>query len=192
MRMRSLITGLILSVISAYACGAQEAPDMDSRSSEIIKKGDDLFNQDEKTEALATYIMAADTALAEGNNSDLTEAYSQVARCYLSMDKKEEGRPWLDKAGKIASESEPEGWTRYLGVKGRYLWKDAAAEKHEVSPEVDAAARVFTDMYDYSMKHGLYNQAVDAANMMTIVSLVWVAAIFAMMIWGSTINPWKL
>jgi tetratricopeptide (TPR) repeat protein len=169
MKIQTLTAGLILSVMLTSACGAKSEEKMESRSSELIKQGDDLFNDERKSEALEAYKMAADTALAENSNSTLTEAYAQVARCYLSMDNKEEGCPWLEKAEKIASKEEPEGWARYLGVKGRYLWKDASAEKHEIAPEAGDAAKTFTDMYNYSLEHRLYNQAIDAANMMSIV-----------------------
>lgn len=162
-----LIFGMVLLILSV--CGNKGEPETISKSSELIKRGDELFSNQEKSDALEVYKMAADTALAENNNSNLTEAYAQVARCYLSMGEKEEGRPWLEKAEKIAKDTEPYGWTRYLGVKGRFLWKDAAEEKHEVAPEVDEAAKTFTGLYDYALKHQLHESAVDAANMMSIV-----------------------
>jgi len=85
------------------------------------------------------------------------------------MDNKEEGRPWLEKAKAIARDTEPLGWTRDLGVKGRYIWKDAAEKTGQDAPVVEEAAKIFTDLYHYSLKHKLYNRAVDAANMMSIV-----------------------
>lgn len=169
MKLQSLIAGLILATMMASVCGGNNEVKKEYRSSALIKQGDDLFNNDQKSEALDIFKLAVDTALAENNNSNLTEAYSQVARCYLSMDNKDEGRPWLDKAEKIASKNEPQGWARYLGVKGRYLWNDAAAEQKEIAPEAEDAAKVFSEMYDYSMAHNLYNDAIDAANMMSIV-----------------------
>lgn len=162
-----LILGLLL--LTLVVCGNKNETATVSGSSELIKRGDDLFNKQEKTEALEVYKTAADTALAENNNSDLTEAYAQIARCYLSMDNKEEGRPWLEKAEKIARDTEPYGWTRYLGVKGRFLWRDATDEKREVSPEVGEAAKIFTQLYDYALKRQLHDRAIDAANMMSIV-----------------------
>jgi len=162
-----LILGFVLLILAV--CGNKNDVETVSRSSELIKQGDDLFNKRERSEALEIYKAAADTALAENNNSNLTEAYAQTARCYLSMDNKEEGRPWLEKAEKIAKDTEPYGWTRYLGVKGRFLWRDAVDEKREVMPEVDEAAKIFTQMYDYALKHQLHGRAIDAANMMSIV-----------------------
>ena len=163
----TILSATIFSIISG--CGEKNEVMADSVADRYIAQGDSLFDNNKKEDALEIYKMAADTAMSENNNSALTEAYSQVARCYLSMDKKDEGRPWLDKAEKIAKDSEPNGWTRYLGVKGRFLWKDAAEEKHEVAPEVKEAGKVFSKMYDYAMKHKQYNRAIDAANMMGIV-----------------------
>ncbi len=113
--------------------------------------------------------MAVDTALAEKDGASLTEAYAQLARCYLSMDDKEEGRPWLAKAEAVAKDTEPLGWTRYLSVKGRYLWRDAVDQNNETAPVVDEAAKIFSSLYDYAISHGLQSRAVDAANMMSIV-----------------------
>jgi tetratricopeptide (TPR) repeat protein len=172
MRLFSLITGLFFILGSLSACGGKEknAVAQVSRSSELVKQGDELFNENKQSEALEVYQSAADTALVEKDNATLVEAYSQVARCYLSMDKKDDGRPWLAKAEAAARESEPLGWTRYLGVKGRYLWKDAAEKQGEAAPVVEEAAKIFSGLYDYALAHQLYNRAIDAANMMSIVA----------------------
>jgi len=172
MRLISLITGLFFILGSLSACGGKEENKVAqvSRASELVKQGDGLFNDNKLSEALEVYQSAADTALAEKDNASLVEAYSQVARCYLKMDKKEEGRPWLAKAEAAASESEPLGWTRYLGVKGRYLWKDAAEKQGEDAPVVEEAAKLFSGLYEYALAHRLYSRAVDAANMMSIVA----------------------
>jgi tetratricopeptide (TPR) repeat protein len=174
MRLFSLIIilSLILGVITACGNGDNEktaSVAQQTRSSELIKQGDELFDNKQQSEALEIYKSAADTALTENDNAGLTEAYSQMARCYLSMDNKEEGRPWLAKAEAIAKDTEPLGWTRYLGVKGRYLWKDAVEKQGKAAPVADEAAKIFTELYDYSVKHKLHSRAVDAANMMSIV-----------------------
>jgi hypothetical protein len=102
MRLFSLIIilSLILGVITACGNGDNEktaSVAQQTRSSELIKQGDELFDNKQQSEALEIYKSAADTALTENDNAGLTEAYSQMARCYLSMDNKEEGRPWLAK-----------------------------------------------------------------------------------------------
>ena len=169
MKTATLIIIMSITLAVIFGCGEKSEVMAGSRAEILIASGDSLFDINQKADAVEVYKSAADTALAEKNNSALTEAYSQVARCYLSMDKKEEGRPWLQKAEQTAKDTEPYGWTRYLGVKGRYLWKDAAAEKKEVAPEASEAAKVFTELYDYAQEHKLYDRAIDAANMMSIV-----------------------
>lgn len=174
MRLFGLIIGLSLILGVITACGNSDKEETaevakQTRSSELIKQGDQLFDNENQAEALEVYRSAADTALAEKDNASLTEAYSQIARCYLSMDNKEEGRPWLAKAEAVAKDTEPPGWSRYLGVKGRYLWRDAAEKHGEAAPVVEESAKIFTDLYDYALKHKLYDRAVDAANMMSIV-----------------------
>ncbi len=170
MKPQNVITGLFLLVLLTANCGGNSPKEeIVYRSTELINQGDALFSNKDHAGAIEQYKMAADTAVAENNNSNLTESYSQIARCYLSINDKDEGRVWLEKAEKIADKDEPGGWTRYLGVKGRFLWKDAIEEKGELVPEAEEAAKVFTEMYNLALKNNLYNRAIDAANMMSIV-----------------------
>jgi tetratricopeptide (TPR) repeat protein len=117
---------------------------------------------------MEVYIEAAEVAESSGANSDYVEACSQVARCYLRKKNKEEGRPWLEKAEMSASKDEPKGWSRYLGVRGRYEWQDAAEKASKVSPVTETASATFKEMYDYCLENELFERAIDAANMVTI------------------------
>ncbi len=160
---------LLFSVICLISsCGPDSKDVRISKSAELLQKGDDLFSDRKTVEALEIYVEAADAARDEKDNSNLVEAYSQVARCYLSTKRKEEGREWLARAAEVATDREPEGWSRYLGVRGRYEWQDAAAEAKAVSPEAPKAAGTFKEMYQFCMANDLFNRAVDAANMITI------------------------
>ena len=159
----------ILLLISVFSLNESIADDIDnSESGKLLKQGDDLFNSDSIEEALSVYQQAVEKAQTEKNSSVLTESYSQTARCFLRTDRKEEGRTWLQKAAAIASENDPLGWSRFLGVRGRFEWKDAAARAKEPSPETDKASNTFKQMYVYSTEHGLYDRAIDAANMVSI------------------------
>lgn len=164
-----MISLFLLILLTANCGGSSPKEEVVYRSTELLKQGDTLFDSKDYDEAIEQYRTAAATAIAENSNSNLTESYSQIARCYLSMNNKDEGRVWLDKAEKIAVKTEPGGWTRYLGVKGRFLWKDAIEEKGELVPEVEEAAKVFKEMYNVALKNSLHNRAIDAANMMSIV-----------------------
>ncbi|MFQ5868551.1 MAG: tetratricopeptide repeat protein [Candidatus Zixiibacteriota bacterium] len=129
--------------------------------SSLLAQGDDLFKDRKYTEATEKYLQAASTAEKEGAEVVHVEALSQVARGYLAQDKKEEGRPWLQKAKALASPRQPEGWSRYLGVRGRFEWKD---------DELKAATVTFKEMYDYCLKNELHTRAVDAAHMVAITA----------------------
>lgn len=159
---------ITLAAIIMANCGSTGKDNDMSESSTLLQKADSLFNERQQTEALEAYLEAARKAEAEEDSSNLAESYSQIARCYLSLDKKEDGRPWLAKAGETASESNPGGWSRYLGVRGRFEWKDAAEEAQAVSPEAPVAAATFKQMYQFCMENDLFNRAIDAANMITL------------------------
>ena len=163
------VMSLLLSVICLISsCGPNSKDVKMSKSAELLQKGDDLFSNRKPEEALEVYLEAIDASRNEKDNSNLVEAYSQVARCYLSTKRKEEGREWLTRAADVATDREPGGWSRYLGVRGRFEWQDAAAEAKAVSPEAPVAAGTFKEMYHFCMANDLFNRAVDAANMMTI------------------------
>jgi tetratricopeptide (TPR) repeat protein len=138
-------------------------------STELLKKADEQFGRSEFSQALPLYEKAADNAEKERDSSNLVEAYSQVARCYIKQDSLEIAREWLSRAEVYASENEPLGWSRYLGVRGRVEWKEKVKETGELAPEASVAASTFRDMYDYCIENGLYERAIDAANMMTII-----------------------
>jgi tetratricopeptide (TPR) repeat protein len=159
---------ITLAAVIMANCGSTGKDNEMSESSSLLQKADSLFNERQQTEALQAYQEAAGKAQAEQDSSNLAEAYSQVARCYLSLDKKGEGRPWLAKAEDMASESKPLGWSRYLSVRGRFEWKDAAEEAKSVSPEAPVAAATFKEMYQFCMDNDLFNRAIDAANMITL------------------------
>lgn len=149
------------------AGNAQEENDM-ANSTQLLKQGDDLFRARKYDEAIEIYEQAVNAAEEENYISDLVEALSQVARCYLALNKKEEGRIWLRKAEDKATENEPNGWSRYLSVRGRFEWKDGVSESGEFLPEIKKATDTFKEMYTYCFKHNLLSRAVDATNMISI------------------------
>jgi tetratricopeptide (TPR) repeat protein len=155
---------IILPVCFIFNCSS-----LDMHSSEILNQADAQFDEGSYGQAIALYNEAAEKARGEGNNNNVVEAYSQIARCYLKQDSLDQGKIWLAKAEELASDDEPGGWSRFLGVRGRFEWKEASAETGELAPESDAAAATFTGMYEYSIANDLFERAIDAANMMTIV-----------------------
>lgn len=140
------------------------------KSVELLASADSLFDSNEIEKAMSSYEEAARLAEREDNRSVLVEAYSQIGRCHLRRENLDQCRSLLSKAEAQASPSEPKGWSRYLGVKGRLEWKEATAKSGEISPEAPEAAATFRGMYAYCLQHDLHERAVDAANMMTIVA----------------------
>jgi tetratricopeptide (TPR) repeat protein len=82
-----------------------------------------------------------------------------TARGYLIRELKDEGRPWLNRAKEKASPDDPLGWSRYLGVRGRFEWQD---------DKRPTATATFREMYDFCLRHKLHDRAVDAAHMVAI------------------------
>ena len=128
-------------------------------ASSLMSRADSLFERRQYDQAREVYLLAADSAAASGDNCSLTEAYAMIARTYLTTDKKDEGRPWIEKARERARNNEPLGWSRYLGVRGRFEWQDKELEK---------ATATFKEMYQYCSEKGLHERAIDAAHMVAI------------------------
>ena len=108
---------------------------------EFLKQGDNLFSIRQFDEARQAYIKAEELARAEGSNSLCTEAVAMIARTYLTTDQKEEGRKIFARVLETASPNDPLGWSRYLGVRGRFEWRNGDNAK---------ATETFKEMYYYS------------------------------------------
>jgi tetratricopeptide (TPR) repeat protein len=64
-------------------------------------------------------------------------------------------------AADLANDRMPRAWSRYLGVRGRFEWKDEQLEK---------ATDTFVEMYNYCVEHELHSRAVDATHMVAITA----------------------
>ena len=104
--------------------GAAMSDSVNVNSDSLLAEADSLFQERDISTALTKYLRTAEVARLDFNRQVETEALAQVARCYLTLDNKEESRKWLEDAASRASDDDPMGWSRYLGVKGRYEWKD--------------------------------------------------------------------
>lgn len=127
----------------------------------LLSEGDAAFQQRDYQAALDRYREASIRARDEFNRSVEVEALSQMARMSLLMGQKEQGRQWLGQAAERAVDSDPMGWSRFLGVKGRFEWKDN---------QLVAARQTFDDLYTYCHVNALWGRAIDAANMLAVVS----------------------
>ncbi len=127
----------------------------------LLNAGDAQFKARQYADALTTYQAAVARARKEFNRSVEVEALAQVARAYLIQNRKDEGRPYLVEAAARADDSDPMGWSRYLGVKGRFEWQD---------DDLTTARATFDTMYEYCSTNALWGRAVDAAHMIAIVA----------------------
>ena len=135
-----------------------EQPTM--KASEQLEQADQTFNNHQFAKARQGYLKVVELGRQEKNDSILVEGYSMIARTWLSACKYKEGIPWLEKAAALAKPEDSKGWSRYLGVKGRFQWQNK---------EEDKAVLTFKDMYEYCSNHELHSRAIDAAHMLAIV-----------------------
>ncbi|MFH1687396.1 MAG: tetratricopeptide repeat protein [bacterium] len=135
--------------------------DSDHNVQDLLDQADQFFAEHDYQTALAKYEELVGYARQEFNRSVEVEALAQVARVNLILENRDEGRTWLEQAASRADETDPMGWSRYLGVKGRYEWKD---------DDLVAARKTFDQMYTFCNTNGLWGRAVDAAHMIAIVA----------------------
>ena len=138
------------------------AMDQDNPAADmLLEQADSTFQARDYQAALEQYTDAYDQARKEFNPSVEVEAASQIARMNLLLEHADVGRQWLDTAAQRATDSDPMGWSRYLGVKGRFEWKDN---------ELKTARETFDRMYNYCTTNALWGRAIDAAHMVAIVA----------------------
>lgn len=163
-----LLYCLLLLMVISYAALAVEirnrgeivtADEMTADS--LLNLADDVFQQRRYDEALVEYTKVYEAAQKEFNRSVEIEALSQMARMNLILGHKEEGLKYLQQAAERVSDSDPMAWSRYLGVKGRFEWKD---------DDLPASRKTFETMLDYCNANSLWGRAVDAAHMLAIVA----------------------
>ncbi len=127
----------------------------------LLNQADEIFQKRDYKTALEHYMKTAKQAQEEFNLSIESEALAQVARVNLILGNKDDGRVYLEKAAGRVSESDPYGWSRYLGVKGRFEWQDDNLKESKLT---------FENMYNYCVVNSLWGRAVDAAHMVAIVA----------------------
>jgi tetratricopeptide (TPR) repeat protein len=154
-----LVSNIIASDLSEKK--GEQVKEANKTANKMLGEADKIFKAGDMEDALKLYEETYDTARKEFNRSVEVEALSQIARSKLKLNRKEEGRTDLTKAGERAKESDPIGWTRYLGVKGRFEWND---------DDLVSARETFTIMFEFAKTHQLWGRVIDAANLMSIVA----------------------
>lgn len=141
--------------------GADMSDNPEANADSLLAEADGSFQAREYQTALEQYTRVIEVARADFNRPVETEALAQVARVNLIQGDKEVGRKFLDEAAERASASDPMGWSRYLGVRGRFEWQD---------DDLVQARKTFDEMYVYCNTNALWSRAVDAAHMIAIVA----------------------
>ena len=124
----------------------------------MLSQADQLFHDRRLDEARAAYLQVWKTS---GDVSLRTEAAAMIGRTFLTVENREEARPWLEKARELASPDYPLGYSRYLSVRGRMEWK----EHH-----FETAQGTFKALYEFCKSHHYADRAIDALMMLAIVS----------------------
>lgn len=154
-----IVTFLCSMLIGNIVMADDSAINEPQSADEYIQLGDSLFNQRQIEEARAAYTSASEIACAAGQNSQCTEAVSMIARTYLTVGEKEQGREYFAKVLETVNAKDPLGWSRYLSVRGRFEWQNGDNRK---------ATETFKEMYDYCKTHNLPDRALDAIRMAAI------------------------
>jgi tetratricopeptide (TPR) repeat protein len=129
-------------------------------SAALLREADALFGARKYDEALDRYRRCSEEAAKDGNRVAQVEALAQVARCHSIRGKLDEGRPWLERAEKLASSEEPAGWSRCLGVRG--IFQRESGDKAK-------AKSTFEEMHRYCVEKQLFKRAIDAIHHLAIL-----------------------
>lgn len=158
-----LILALLLPLCAAAVDFKPKGASMSDSATadQLLQEADSVFQARDYAKALDLYTGVVEASRKEFNRSVETEALSQCARMNLLLNQKEAGRELLVKAAERADESDPMGWSRYLGVRGRFEWQDN---------DLPTARKTFDQMYTYCTTNALWSRAVDAAHMIAIVA----------------------
>ncbi len=153
-------TNALLLLVSAATLLPLAALVAAPSAAELLAQADQKFAARDWPAAIELYKQALAGSENEGDASVRIEALAQLSRCHLTQSLFDPAREWLGKATAAATDKYPLGWSRYLGVKGRFEWREGRN---------DEAKRIFAQMYDYCRAKNLPERAIDACRMMGIV-----------------------
>jgi hypothetical protein len=114
-----LLTSLVVLTAAFAFVGCSPTPE-ESVFAERLDEADQTFRSGQYADAGVLFEAIANEAETAGDVSAFVEAASMRARSYLIQDDGETGRPWLDRAAAKATEGDALGWSRYIGVRGRF------------------------------------------------------------------------
>lgn len=159
-----LATALFLAAITAGAVEPEPRKEADMeqlRADSLLGEADALFASSQYQAAQEKYEITLGIAREQFDHAAEVEALAQLARVNLIVDRKDDGRTWLKLASEKARASDPPGWTRFLGVRGRFEWQD---------DDLAAARQTFGELREYCTANAMWDRAVDAIHMLAIVA----------------------
>ena len=149
-----------LAVLQPVRAAHATNGDLTMTSKELIASADSAFGASNYDNAREIFTKALEASKKEGDKSDEVEANAMIARCYLIKNDMDSGLPYLKAAEADARQDQPLGWSRYLGVRGRFEWQQNDLKK---------AVGTFEEMYNFCENNGMPSRAIDAAHMVAIV-----------------------
>jgi tetratricopeptide (TPR) repeat protein len=150
---------LLVGVVLVSNLEAGETMNKKSDNQKRLDDADEIFNSREYARATDLYKELAEQARQDDDLVVLVQAFAMAARGHLIRGEQDNGLPWIEKARKLANPEEPLGWSRYLGVQGRF-------ESHAGNDE--QATMIFKDMYTFCMENDQFARAIDAAHMVAL------------------------
>jgi tetratricopeptide (TPR) repeat protein len=150
---------MVLAIAAIALAGCERQPTVETAMADRLAEADEVFKSRDYEGAGRLYEAIADEALAADDMPVYVQAAARRARTHLLADRRDEGAAWLDRAAARADKTEPLGWSRYLGVRGRFEWK---------AGDNETATGTFREMFDYCEANELWDRAVDAAHMVAI------------------------
>lgn len=160
---RTTAVAAALSAIVVCSILAGCSGETTGRYADRIERADGVFNSRLYAQAGQLFEEIADDADAAGDSVAFVEAAAMRARALLTVGDRDGGEQWLGRAEDRAGINEPLGWSRYLGVRGRFEW---------TAKDMETATATFKEMYEYCDEHGLYERAIDATHMVAITAPV--------------------
>ena len=150
---------IILTMAVLPIAQSSDKGDFTMNTTSLLDSADVIFKSRQYEKSREIYIQALNQAVADKDISTQAEANAMIARAFLILGQKDEGRNWLANARAACDVSMPLAWSRYLGVLGRFQWQDQ---------ELDKATSTFKEMYAFCSEKGLHERAIDAAHMVAI------------------------
>ncbi len=158
-RMLLIVVAAFLTLWAVAGCAVEEEAAVEKPLATRLAEADQAFKNRQYAEAGNLFEAIVPDALEADDMETYVEAAAMRARCYLIQENADDGRPWLAKAEEQADPSGPRAWSRYLGVRGRFEWKD---------DDLETATATFLEMFGYCQENDLYDRAVDAAHMVAL------------------------